>query len=1069
MSEKRSRRSRVRRRKISTQLVTLCMLVCILVSVPLGVFMYNRMGSHLKRDAEVDMNYFCQDRCRDIDSELQRIEDAVSALSAVAVEKISSMSALKSSAEARQALLREFDSTMMSMLYSMSMAKDMYFHFSSNITGLSAREEGLFYAKREDGSLEERPITQVHEYGRDNPENVAWYYNPISAGKAIWINPYYDIGFEQTLISYVMPFYCDGELVGIVGMDIDFQQLLIMIDEWEYHATGYLYLKAGDGHIHYHKDYLVGEDIHGDEQDQFVEHTDLNDKESTGDKLVHYHFRGENRVMAFSTLRNGMKLVLCDSYEEIYEERGSMFRIVLLTTLAVSVFSFLIALLVAQRISKPIHELSEATKEVSSGNLDVALPQSKTYEVSELSRSFQTAVSSIKEHQQNLKRKMDRYEHEYADYRLAERGKYTFRSHSDLTRNRLLESEPPDPRIPSGMSYDLLMQTQKVQSSLLDDGSHMGQYLEREKLLAVYERGVRTHSFIVRSNDEDDYYWRRVTAHLVENPENGHVEEFFYVEDVTEDILIHKFAERVQGTVYTSSAVVNVEKRIVRYIGESPIGRRVLDYGEAVELEIEKFIPSEDAESFRKESALSEIIRHLNEKEPYFRLAAMYGEGGRSSNDRIEQLIQYSYLDDDRTLILVCVSDVTEQLRKERAYTAEIRRALAAAEAANHAKLDFISRISHDIRTPLSAVKSMTECAYQDIRDESKLRHDLDNISVASGFLNSLINDVLDISRIDSGRIELHNAPYLYSRLTSEIVSLVRPEAEQKGVHLILNNEGAPLTVLTDSVRWRQIALNLVMNAIKYTPAGGTVTVSSGAVLQENGIALCHLAVEDTGIGMTEAFLEHAFEPFSQDNQNSARRKLSGGTGLGLYIVKRLVEILGGTIRLESVCGKGTLADCSIPAQAVAPETDLPDENGADDEAVPLHGHVLLAEDNEINAEIASRILEEIGVTADRAEDGLSAVDRFSASSPGTYDMILMDIQMPLMDGYEATAAIRALPHADAKTVPIITMTADAFDSAKNRAIEAGVNDFLTKPLDRNRVKETIRAYLKKNSAAGSE
>ena len=428
-----------------------------------------------------------------------------------------------------------------------------------------------------------------------------------------------------------------------------------------------------------------------------------------------------------------------------------------------------------------------------------------------------------------------------------------------------------------------------------------------------------------------------------------------------------------------------------------------------------------------------------------------------TENSTVRKMFRFAPLDSKRRTAVMIMTDITDTYLKD----LQLEEALRVAEEANMAKLDFISRISHDIRTPLSAVKSMTEFAFQDIGDEEKLKHDLTNIKNSGEFLNSLINDILDVSKLDSGQTELHPEPYSYKRCREEFGPLVRTEAKNKGINLKVEDSKRNIKVMIDPTRIRQVALNIIMNAMKYTPSGGTVSISvKGEPITEKRIMII-LTVEDTGIGMSEKFMSHLFEPFRQDDTNAERRKLGGGTGLGLYIVKRMTELMDGTVKVESELSKGTRVTVRIPADiALSSESEDDRQENKTETEVSLSGRALLFEDNFINTEIALRILSTVGMEAIHAGNGEEGVELFEKSEEGYFDIILMDIQMPLMNGYDAAKAIRALDREDAKNIPIIAMTADVFEEAKKHALESGMNDYITKPLDMKRVKELLANYV---------
>ncbi|MFZ2755896.1 MAG: transporter substrate-binding domain-containing protein [Atopobiaceae bacterium] len=374
------------------------------------------------------------------------------------------------------------------------------------------------------------------------------------------------------------------------------------------------------------------------------------------------------------------------------------------------------------------------------------------------------------------------------------------------------------------------------------------------------------------------------------------------------------------------------------------------------------------------------------------------------------------------------------------------------AEDANRAKSDFLSRMSHDIRTPLNGIIGMTYLT-QEMRLPAEAHENLAKIDTSSKFLLSLINDVLDMSKAESGKLELHPEPYPIEEFTAYLDAVIRPLCAEKGqrFELVMGPRDGGVVPLIDKLRASQVSFNILSNAVKYTPEGGTIVYRiEERPLPGDRISITHV-ISDTGIGMSEEFQRHLFEPFTQENRDdiSARR----GTGLGLAIVRRLVDAMGGTISVESEIGKGTTFTLryefdTVPAEEVEAAGDVVGDGGAKDEAGLAGKHVLLCEDHPLNQEIAKSLLEERGMAVDVAEDGREGVEAFGTSPVGGYDAILMDIRMPVMDGYEATRAIRALDRPDAKTVPVIAMTADAFADDVQKAHDAGMDAHVAKPVE---------------------
>jgi signal transduction histidine kinase/CheY-like chemotaxis protein len=370
------------------------------------------------------------------------------------------------------------------------------------------------------------------------------------------------------------------------------------------------------------------------------------------------------------------------------------------------------------------------------------------------------------------------------------------------------------------------------------------------------------------------------------------------------------------------------------------------------------------------------------------------------------------------------------------------------ADAANAAKSDFLSRMSHDIRTPLNGIIGMTYLT-QEMDLPEKARENLNKIDTSSKFLLKLINEVLDMSKAESGKIELHPEPYDASVFFNYLDSVIQPLCGEKNIRFIVDVE--PVTTvqpLMDTLRINQVFFNLLSNSVKFTPEGGTITYRLREHLAENGRLVLNAEVSDTGIGMSQEFQKHLFEPFSQELRNE--KSESHGTGLGLAIVKKILDLMDCTIQVRSEPGKGTTFflwgefDC-VPASTF---------NSIANKETPLDisyledCHILLCEDHPLNQEIARTLLNEKKIIVNVAEDGQQGLMRFSDSAIGFYAAILMDIRMPVMDGFEATRAIRALNRPDAKTIPIIAMTADAFSDDVQRCLNAGMNDHIAKPID---------------------
>lgn len=386
------------------------------------------------------------------------------------------------------------------------------------------------------------------------------------------------------------------------------------------------------------------------------------------------------------------------------------------------------------------------------------------------------------------------------------------------------------------------------------------------------------------------------------------------------------------------------------------------------------------------------------------------------------------------------------------------------AKAANRAKSAFLSSISHDIRTPMNAIIGFTRIALEK-KPELSIRKDLEKIDISSQHLLTLLNDVLDISRIESGKVKFQPKAVDLTSLMKGVLEIARGLITDRVLTLSENISSLPQPfVMADEVRLREVLVNLISNAIKYTKDGGRISLMCDMKeLDETHVEVTY-EISDTGIGMSEDFVEHIFERFTQENAGAARTEYKGA-GLGMAITKNYVELMGGTIQVRSQKGVGSTFTVTLPMEIA--DAPLPRAEKADQDAsmsADLTGvRILLAEDNDLNAEIATVQLESLGVDVTRAVNGKDAVLLFKNCPKGTFDVILMDIMMPEMNGYEATRAIRALAGEDARTIPILAMTANAFDEDIEKSKAAGMNGHLSKPIEIHVVADMIAKNLRGN------
>ena len=529
---------------------------------------------------------------------------------------------------------------------------------------------------------------------------------------------------------------------------------------------------------------------------------------------------------------------------------------------------------------------------------------------------------------------------------------------------------------------------------------------------------------------------------------------------------------RSLSSMFFATYYVNLQEETLRGITQLQEVAELLDeqasFHESIRAYAETFVHPDDRADYLATMSVKNLREQLGPDRPFLAIEyrklptnASAAEPDQCGWVRSTVVLVRSDGEGRPITALYAAQDVTESKQKE---AREHRALLEACQAANHAsaaKSEFLSRMSHDIRTPMNGIIGMTNVAIANVENRERVLDCLKKISISSRHLLNLVNEVLDMSQIESGKIDLTEGAFSIPEIVRDLAVILRPSVQEKEHELrILPLQVEHTEVVGDRNHLQQVFVNILGNSVKYTPPGGLLEIEvREKESREHGLGCYDFIFRDNGIGMDEAFVARIFEPYSR--AEDSRISSIEGTGLGMTIAQNIVRMMGGSITVKSRLGEGSQFTVTLflrqQEENAAERTGIPEE----DMPVSLQGcRFLLAEDNEINREIACDILEDAGAEIDCVENGWQAVERFSAAAPGYYDLILMDIQMPVMNGHEAARAIRGLPCPHAGAIPIIAMSANAFAEDISASREAGMNDHITKPFDITRLLLCLRTWL---------
>ena len=630
----------------------------------------------------------------------------------------------------------------------------------------------------------------------------------------------------------------------------------------------------------------------------------------------------------------------------------------------------------------------------------------------------------------------------------------------NLTRNLCYEGHGASPYILKSLQADTVDELFEKASAIVsypEDREKFESIFNRKKIISDFASGqTNLYAEYHRTGEDKKAFWVRTYINLLQNPQTQDIEGAVYSIDISKEKLRDEIFRIITSQEYDLIALLHLDtgRFDAVFVGDTlPAAYRSMlckpgdscDFSLLCRHATDTWIDDEERADYLKRINFSYFREQLDKNGEYeFTVREHFPD---YPGKKMYRKFQHYYLGSNRDIVLVIESDVTELYRQQQKDLEKEKKLRKQAMTANTAKSDFLSRMSHDIRTPINGIIGMTYLAREQ-KNPAKTDEYLANIDTSSKFLLGLVNDILDMSKAESGKMELHPEPYLIDDFRKYIDAVIRPLCDSKHQKLIFTSDFVPgIIPLMDILRVNQIFFNLLSNSMKYTPEGGTISVHMAETCRPGKKDRVTVIISDNGIGMSDAFQNVIFQPFTQENRNDISEMR--GTGLGLAIVKKLIDAMDGKISVKSAVGKGTAFTFVIDFDYIE-EKDLPQKTKP--EYMEQHPdvlagkHVLLCEDHPLNQEIAVSILGEKKVFVEVAENGQRGVELFRRSPVGYYNVILMDIRMPVLNGYDATRQIRSLARQDAQTVPIIAMTADAFEDDMKKCLSSGMNGHISKP-----------------------